>query len=95
MSGLLYERSIKASQLRDWPVNCSLRLGHSLEILFPFTIFRENAMVHHENAKDIELRILWSLVIKQIIIFLEQFAQFGIIIALGSSKNQIGRYSKE
>jgi len=95
MRSLFNERATKPRQLVYWPINSSLWLGQSLKILFPLALLRKYAVIHHKNAKDIELGILWSFIIEQIIVFFEQFAQPRVIIAFGCRNDKFRRYSKD
>ena len=71
MYHFLYDGPIQSFQLKVGPINCGLGLGDGFEILFPWRFLGIEFMVHHEDAKYIELCIFGCLVIEQIIVLLE------------------------
>lgn len=71
MYNLLDDRAVETLQLKIRPVDGCLRLGNRLEVLFPLTLLGVESMVHHKNAKNIELCILGGLVVEEVVVLFE------------------------
>ena len=84
MNHLLYNRTIEPFKFSVRPIHCSLGLRNGLKVLLPLTAFRMNPIIHHKHAQHIELRILRSLIVKQVVIFLKQFFEFRVVVAASS-----------
>jgi hypothetical protein len=57
-------------------------------------VFGVDAMVHHEDAEDIELCVLGGFVVEEVIVFLEEFFEFGVVVAAGGGEDQVGGYGE-